>query len=86
MTDQRIPDEPTDRDGPGYANALAELDEILAELEGGDVDVDRLADQVARAAELIAFCRGRIDHARVTIERVVVDLDADDVLHSDDAP
>ena len=31
----------------GYAEALAELDTILRELEGSDVDVDRLADRVA---------------------------------------
>ena len=31
----------------GYAQALDELDGILRELEGSDVDVDRLADRVA---------------------------------------
>ena len=36
-------------DQPGYAQALDELDGILRELEGTDVDVDRLADRVARA-------------------------------------
>ena len=39
---------------PGYAEALSELDSILRELESSDVDVDRLAERVARAAELIA--------------------------------
>ena len=34
-------------DQPGYAQALDELDQILRELEGSDVDVDRLADRVA---------------------------------------
>ncbi len=37
-------------DTPGYADALAELDAILRELEGSDVDVDHLADRVARAS------------------------------------
>ena len=62
----------------GYAEALAELDSILAELEGDDVDVDRLGDRVARAAELIALCRGRIDRARVRIEEVVAATEASD--------
>ncbi len=31
----------------GYADALGELDVILRELEGSEVDVDRLADRVA---------------------------------------
>jgi exodeoxyribonuclease VII small subunit len=66
---------------PGYAAALDELDAILRELEGGDVDVDRLADRVARASELIAVCRQRIGDARLRIDEVIADLDSggDDV-------
>jgi len=60
----------------GYADALAELDAILRELEGSDVDVDRLADRVARAADLIQLCRDRISRARLRIDEVIVDLDA----------
>ncbi len=58
----------------GYADALAELEEILAELEADSVDVDRLATQVQRAAELIRLCRGRISAARIEIESVVAEL------------
>lgn len=60
---------------PGYADALGELDAILRELEGSDVDVDRLADRVSRAAELIAVCRDRIGAARLQIDEVIADLD-----------
>ncbi len=60
----------------GYAAALGELDGILRELEGSDVDVDRLADRVTRAAELIALCRDRIGNARLRIDEVIADLDA----------
>lgn len=59
----------------GYAQALDELDGILRELEGSDVDVDRLADRVARAADLIALCRDRIGSARLRIDEVIADLD-----------
>ena len=60
----------------GYADALDELDTILGELEGSDVDVDRLAERVARAADLIALCRDRIGNARLRIDEVIADLDA----------
>ena len=59
---------------PGYAEALAELESILAELERDNVDVDRLAGQVQRAAELIRLCRERIGNARMQIEHVVAEL------------
>ena len=36
---------------PSYADALAELDAILDELEAGDVDIDALAARVERAAD-----------------------------------
>lgn len=59
----------------GYAAAMAELEAILAEIEGDAVDVDVLTDKVARAAVLIRWCRGRIDGARVDVERIVAELD-----------
>ena len=63
---------------PGYAQALEELDTILRELEGSDVDVDLLAARVARATELIAVCRQRIGQARMRIDEVIADLDGTD--------
>lgn len=66
----------TPTNGPGYAEALRELDEILRELEGADVDVDHLADRVARASELITLCREKISTAQLRIEQVTADLDA----------
>jgi exodeoxyribonuclease VII small subunit len=64
----------------GYADALNELESILAELEREAVDVDHLVERVQRAATLIRLCRGRIASARVEIEAVVADLEraADD--------
>ena len=57
-------------DTPGYADALSELDTILRELEGSDVDVDRLAERVARASELITVCRDKITTADLQIRQV----------------
>jgi exodeoxyribonuclease VII small subunit len=65
----------TGPDELGYAQALAELEEILDALEDDTVDVDRLATQVQRAAELIRICRGRIRDARVDVEQIVADLE-----------
>lgn len=59
----------------GYGEALAELETILAELEDDTLDVDLLAERVARAAALIAHCRDRIDGARMEVERIVAGFD-----------
>ena len=62
----------------GYAEAMAELEAILAEIEDDAVDVDVLTRKVARAAQLVRWCRGRIDGARVDVERIVSELAPDE--------
>ena len=62
-------------EGLGYAEALTELEAILAGLEREAVDVDHLAERVQRAAALIRLCRGRLASARLEIETVVADLE-----------
>ena len=59
----------------GYAEALKELETILAELERTDVDVDVLASRVERASELIRLCRDRIGNAKLQIDNVVSGLE-----------
>ena len=58
----------------GYAEAIEELESILAELESDDVDVDELAEHVQRASQLIELCRDRIGNAKLKIEEVVKGL------------
>ncbi len=62
---------------PGYAEAMAELEAILDELEDGEVDIDRLAERVKRAATLVELCRGRVEEARLEVTRIVAELDGD---------
>ena len=59
----------------GYADAMAELESILDDLEDDDLDVDVLASRVERASTLITLCCDRIGAARVQVERVVASLD-----------
>ena len=61
---------------PKYAEALAELEQILEDLEGDSVDVDELASHVKRASTLIQLCRQRLTQSKAEIEQVVADLEA----------
>ncbi len=63
---------------PSYAAAMTELDAILRALEDDELDVDALASRVARAAELLRWCRTRIADTKMQVEAVVADLDADE--------
>lgn len=59
----------------GYADAMQELEAILDELEGDELDVDVLAERVRRASELIKVCRSRITRAQDDVARIVADLE-----------
>lgn len=65
----------TNNEEIGYAEALKELETILAELERTDVDVDVLASRVERASELFRLCRDRIGNAKLQIDNVVNGLE-----------
>lgn len=67
--------DPVDPEELGFAAAMAELDRIVVELESDALDVDRLAERVARAAQLVEWCRDRIDSTRFQVEQVVARLD-----------
>ena len=60
-----------------WADAIGESQSILTKLDDDAVDVDVLAAQVARAAELISLCRDRIASTRLEVERIVGDIDAE---------
>jgi len=44
-----------------YEQALAELERLVAAMEGGQMPLDRLLDSYRRGAELLAWCRARLD-------------------------
>jgi exodeoxyribonuclease VII small subunit len=63
---------------PSFAAALAELEAILARIEGEEIDVDRLADELRRAAELIELLRAKIRKAEVEVTQIVQRLEPPD--------
>ena len=44
-----------------YEQALAELDRLVDQMEQGQLPLDRLLDDYKRGAELLAFCRGKLE-------------------------
>jgi len=43
-----------------YELALAELDRLVVQMEGGQLPLDELLDGYRRGTELLSFCRGRL--------------------------
>ncbi len=58
---------------PGYAEAIREIEEILARFSNEELDVDTLAGQVKRATELIKSCKDRLRKAEEDVEEILKD-------------
>jgi exodeoxyribonuclease VII small subunit len=50
----------TPKEPANYEQALAELDRLVQQMEGGQLPLDELLDGYRRGAELLGFCRGRL--------------------------
>lgn len=44
-----------------YEAALQELEQLVARLESGDMPLEQLLSQYQRGAELLKFCRDRLE-------------------------
>ena len=44
-----------------YEEALGELDRLVLAMEAGQLPLDRLLENYKRGADLLAFCRARLD-------------------------
>jgi exodeoxyribonuclease VII small subunit len=51
---------PAEDQPASYEDALAELDRLLAAMEGGQLPLDRLLESYQRGAVLLEFCRTRL--------------------------
>ena len=74
-------------DEPTWAEASAELEQILHDIESGEIDLDLLADKVERAAALLQTCRQKLAATETKVKKVVADLAATDAQDdAEDAP
>jgi len=58
-----------------FREAMDELEGILERIEGEEIDIDRLAEELRRAAQLLDLCRGKIRKAEVEVTQIVQSLE-----------
>lgn len=68
----------------GFGAALEELEEILQRIEGEEIDIDDLAAELRRTAELLDLCRGKLRKAELEVSQIVQSLEKDAAAESDD--
>lgn len=62
-------------DQPNYAEAFQELQQIVSEIEEGQISVDDLSEKVKRAAQLIHICKSKLSSTEEDVNRILKDLD-----------
>ncbi|MDF1560799.1 MAG: exodeoxyribonuclease VII small subunit [Bacteroidales bacterium] len=58
----------------GFNQAVKQIEEILKNIEEGEPDIDRLSDNIRKAAELIKICRQRLRETEEKIDGIINDL------------
>jgi len=54
-----------------YTEAYEELQNIVSELEQGEISVDLLSEKVKRASELIAICKQKLYATELDVKQVL---------------
>ncbi|MBI5540545.1 MAG: exodeoxyribonuclease VII small subunit [Bacteroidia bacterium] len=57
-----------------YNKAFAELEKIVACIENEEIEIDNLAKQVKRAAELLAFCKEKLHSSEAEISKIMKEM------------
>ncbi len=58
-----------------YTKAIAELEEIVEEIENEDISVDDLSKKVKRASELIRLCKIKLTKTENEVNEVLKEID-----------
>jgi len=62
-------------EAPNYTEAFQELQEIVVEIEQGEISVDELSEKVKRAALLIKTCRTKLASTEEDVNKILQELD-----------
>ncbi|SKC04565.1 Exodeoxyribonuclease VII small subunit [Sphingobacterium nematocida] len=57
-----------------YSDAVNELQQIVSEIETGDVNVDELADKIKRASQLIHICKSKLTASEEEVNTLLAKL------------
>lgn len=62
-----------------YEAAFKELQEIVQQIEVGDVDIDQLSDYIKRAATLVKICEAKLTETEEEVQVLLQKLNEEDV-------
>lgn len=60
---------------PSYNEAMAEIEEIIMELESGTLDVDKLSEKVGMVSKLLKLCKEKLYKTEQEVENILKEID-----------
>ena len=54
-----------------YSDAMKRLEEIVRKIESGEMDIDSLAENLQEAKQLVAFCKGKLQHVEDEVNKIM---------------
>ncbi len=60
---------------PSFGEAMERLEAILRRIEGEEIDIDELGEELGKAATLLELCRSKIRKAEVEVQQIVQSLE-----------
>lgn len=64
--------EPTDEASPSFEAAFQELEEIVAQLERGDLPLEQALALHERGRRLAAYCAAQLDQAELRVKKLEI--------------
>ena len=58
-----------------YTESINEIEEILAQIENEELDVDILTEKVQRAAELIKLCKDKLQKTDAEVQKILDEIE-----------
>ncbi len=58
-----------------FGEAMERLEEILQRIEGEEIDIDQLGEELSEATGLLEVCREKIRRAETEVEQILEKLD-----------
>lgn len=56
-----------------YEQSMLRLQEIVAKMERGEMNIDSLADNLKEARELVEFCRNKLTKVEKEVKKILED-------------
>lgn len=57
-----------------YSEAISEIEEIVAQIESNELDIDDLTEKLKRVSELLKFCKAKLRSTEEEVQKIMKDF------------